>query len=477
METRDRWFSGLHAPTVAEVREKNQLDPFGTLLEKHYQLPRGEILSQLREARRRTLVLVEDLSDAQLMGPFLEPISPLSWALGHVAFFYEGMLLRIVEADVPEFLENAGEIFDSFRVNHPDRWSAEWCPLPERPRLMEYLRQVSTAVVNRLEALPETLDPVETYLHVYATIHEHWHIEDWIHTRQLLGYATPRLHAQPGAKPEGSGPLPGDVEVPGGTYMLGASKDAPWVFDAERWAHPVQLKPFRIARAPVTNEEYVRFVESGGYDRRELWSYEGWRWCTRERVTAPLFWEKRGDTWFTRLFDQHLPLEPYHPVVHVSWYEAEAYCRWAGRRLPTEAEWEAAASAEPDGKGGLSPRKRAYPWGDLPYPSELHAYARLDACATGYADVGAYPQGDSAFGCRQMLGNVWEWTGTAFYPFPGFQMDFPYRENSAPWFGSRKIARGGCWATSALIARNMYRHSFWPQLRSNYVGFRTCAHA
>lgn len=474
MESRDRSFSGLHSPAAGQVSDVRDLDPFGTLHEKHYRLPRSEMIALLGEARRRLLALVEPLDDEQLMGPQLPPVSPQLWAIGHIAFFYEAMVLRTADASPPGFLPDADEIFDSFRVSHDDRWNRELCPLPPRAEVMRYLRDVSASLVNRLEGRSDLLDPVETYLNLYAIIHEHWHLEDFIHTRQLLGYPEPSLF-EPPAEVRGGGPLPGDVEVPGGRFTLGASRDAPWVFDAERWAHPVQIERFRIARAPVTNEEYLRFVEAGGYDRRELWSYEGWRWRIREDAEGPMFWTRRGGTWMTRHFEREVPLAPHKPVVHVSWYEAEAYCRWAGRRLPTEAEWEAAAAAEPAGGDGLSARKRPYPWGEGRYPSSLHGHARIDARVNGTADVADYPQGDSAFGCRQMLGNVWEWTTTAFYPFPGFVMDFPYRENSAPWFGYRKVARGGCWATSALVARNMYRHSFWPEQRSNFVGFRTCA--
>ena len=156
----------------------------------------------------------------------------------------------------------------------------------------------------------------------------------------------------------------------------------------------------------------------------------------------------------------------------MSWYEAEAYCAWVGGRLPTEAEWEVAARTEPGNYGPDTERlkRRAYPWGDSPGPDTSRA--NLDGFRGNTVDVGALPDGDSAWGCRQMLGNGWEWTSSAFLPYPGFQMDFPYRENSAPWFGYRKVCKGGCWATSAPIARAGYRHSFWPEMNAVYVGFR-----
>ena len=177
--------------------------------------------------------------------------------------------------------------------------------------------------------------------------------------------------------------------------------------------------------------------------------------------------------WLRKDFDSWLPLEEHAPVIHVGWHEAQAFCNWAGRRLPTEAEWETAASAEPAASGdGLSETKRRYPWGNEQPTSE---HANLDLTRLACADVAAFPAGDSAFGCRQMLGNVWEWTADAFYPFPGFVIDLPYKEYSAPWFGYPKVLKGGAWATSSQLARNGYRNFFEPSRRDVFAGFRTCA--
>ncbi len=163
---------------------------------------------------------------------------------------------------------------------------------------------------------------------------------------------------------------------------------------------------------------------------------------------------------------------PHQPVVHVNWYEADAFCRWAGRRLPTELEWEVAAIGVPgEGGGVLAPTKRRFPWGDAP-PDRAHA--NLDGAATGCIDVGALPAGDSAWGCRQMLGNVWQWTSSDFTPYPGFTAD-PYADYSAPWFDTRKVLRGGGWATRARLITPVYRNFFTPDRRDVFAGFRTCA--
>jgi iron(II)-dependent oxidoreductase len=292
--------------------------------------------------------------------------------------------------------------------------------------------------------------------------------------------------------------LPGDVEIPGGTFVIGATPDFPFVFDNEKWAHTVAIKPFRIARAPVTNGEFLAFLEDGGYRNAQFWSAEGWRWLEsgtspdlersfakffnqnisesleqpsfKAKLEHPVYWCRDANgRWRQRLFDRYAPLNANLPVIHVNWYEAEAFCNWAGRRLPTEVEWEVAASAEPGG-GGLSERRRHFPWGDDAPTAER---ANLD-WRSGLVEVGAHPSGDSAFGCRQMIGNIWEWTADNFSPYPGFTID-PYKEYSKPWFGTHKVLRGGCWASRSLLIRNTWRNFYTPDRRDVWAGFRTCA--
>jgi iron(II)-dependent oxidoreductase len=248
------------------------------------------------------------------------------------------------------------------------------------------------------------------------------------------------------------------VEVPGARYRLGAERGSGFVFDNEKWAHEVEVAPFRIARAPVTNAEFAAFVEGGGYRDERLWSEAGWRWRANCGAERPVYWEGPAH----RRYHSLRPLPADHPVIHVNWYEAEAFGNWAGRRLPAEAEWELAAS---------TPSKRRFPWGNQD-PREAHA--NLDGRAGGTVPVAAHPEGDSAYGCRQMIGNVWEWTSTDFGPYPGFEID-PYKEYSQPWFGTHKVLRGGCWATRARLLRNTWRNFYTPDRRDIFAGFRTCA--
>lgn len=425
------------------------------------------------DARERTCELVADLTDAQLLGPRLPIVNPLLWEIGHVAWFQEKWVLRHACGDGP-IREDADALYDSIAIPHDVRWDL---PLPSREATLAYMRAVRDRIVDRLERGEP--DGEVMYFALYTVFHEDMHTEAFTYTRQTLAYPAPRLGGLSlpertggaGGSVREAGPAAGDVEVPGGTFVLGAAPDEPFVFDNEKWAHPVEIRPFAIARAPVTQAEFAAFVDDGGYRRRAAWDAQGWEWREAAGAEHPVYWRRDAGAWLRRDFNEWVPLEPHRPVLHVNWYEAEAYCRWAGRRLPTEAEWEAASSAEPGRSGrGFSERKRRFPWGDsAPTP----ARANLDWAALGCVDVGACADGDSAFGCRQMMGNVWEWTSTPFLPYPGFEAD-PYEEYSEPWFGTRKVLRGGCWATRSRLLRNTWRNFYTPDRRDVWAGFRTC---
>ena len=425
------------------------------------------LIESVVDARGRTLDLVADLSDAELMGPRLRIVNPLRWEIGHVGWFQEQWVLRHVRGRPP--LRSDGDaLYDSAVVAHDTRWDL---PLPSREETVGYLRTVCDHVVEGLST--RDVDVRERYFVLLSVFHEDMHDEAMTYTRQTLGYSAPRLWIVPrDVERAPGGPLPGDADVPGGVFRLGATAAEPFVFDNEKWAHEVSLRAFALARAPVTQAEFADFVDDGGYRRRECWSAAGWAWREREGAEHPVYWraEARG-RWLRRDFDRWVPLEPYRPVVHVNWHEAEAWCRWAHRRLPTELEWEVAAAGQPGAAGQLSPEKRRFPWGD---ESPTPARAALDWRTMGCVDVGALEGGDSAFGCRQMIGNVWEWTGSDFGPYPGFERD-PYKEYSEPWFHTHKVLRGGCWATRSRLVRNTWRNFYEPDRRDVWAGFRTCA--
>ena len=421
--------------------------------------------SQVRDTRKRTLQLIAGLDDKQMMGPRMATINPLRWEIGHTAYFYEYWILRHHLGE-PPLLRQADALFDSISIAHDERWDL---PLPEIPDVLAYMQAVENRVCEHLDNAPA--DPARDYLTQYAVYHEDMHTEAFTYTRQTLGYPPPVLDTLAPATDSGAG-LAGDADIPGGSFMLGAPPDSGFVFDNEKWAHHCEVAPFRIARAAVSNREFAAFVDAGGYANRHYWGDDGWTWRTQTGLEHPVYWRRDGDGWQQRRFDIWYPLPPHAAVVHVNWHEAQAYCRWAGRRLPTELEWEVAAAGQPtsDGKG-LAETKRYFPWGETAPTAEL---ANLDGYALGTIDVGALPGSDSAFGCRQMIGNVWEWTDTTFGPYPGFTPDM-YADYSQPLFGQTKVLRGGAWPTRGRMIRNTWRSYYGPDRNDVFAGFRTCA--
>lgn len=419
-----------------------------------------DIEAHLLAARARTLALTRDLEPAQWIGPRLPIVNPPLWELGHVGWFQEYWCLRRQPDDTvaPARSSRADSLYDSTTVAHDTRWSL---PLWSRADTQRYLGETLELTLERLAREPD--NPRVRYFAELAAAHEDMHGEALHHTRQTLGYAPPTLGA---AMPwrQLVAPASGDVAIDGGTFMLGAYPEAGFVFDNEKWAYEITLEPFAIARTPVTNGQFRAFVESGGYQTRALWSAEGWHWLKEIGPLAPRYWRRMNGAWLERRFDRLQPIEEDAPIVNVNFFEAEAYCAFARRRLPTEAEWECAATRAPS-----LGRKALFPWGEQ---ITGRTHANLDG--QWVAPVDAYPAGDSGDGCRQMLGNVWEWTASTFAPYPGFVRD-PYQEYSEPWFGTHKVLRGGSFATPARLIRSTWRNFYQPHRNDPFAGFRTCA--
>ncbi len=426
--------------------------------------PPAVLIEQMDDARARTRDLLHGLEGEQLMGPKIATINPLRWEVGHAAYFYEYWVLRqhLKRASIRA---DSDQLYDSITIDHDDRWDL---PLPPMPDTLAYIDTVHEQVQA---CLRDGEDAKRDYLAQYAVFHHDMHNEAYTYTRQTLGYPAPPMPLLP-AGSVGGGPLSGDAEVPGGEFILGAKPDDGFAFDNEKWAHKVEIEPFRIARAAVSYADYLQFVEADGYLQRDYWDDEGWAWRERSGLAHPCYWSDTPDGWRVRRFDQWTELPLHAALIHVCCHEAEAYCRWAGRRLPSEAEWEAAAAGEPSADGTtLTPVKRHFPWGDEP-PQPRHA--NLDGYALGSIDVGACADGDSAFGCRQMIGNVWEWTSDVFGPYPGFTPDM-YQDYSQPLFGITRVLRGGAWTTRGRMIRNTWRTYYGPDRNDVFAGFRTCA--
>lgn len=429
-----------------------------------YDLPRSratvaDLVAALRDSHDTTLRCMTGYEGESWLGTYLPIVNPPLWEVGHVGWFLERWCLRGTRyPEARSLMANADRLYDSMRIAHAARW---FLPLPEPQATLDYVARVTDIVLERADC--GALNADEAYYIELSLYHQDMHNEAFTYTRQTLGGANPASAGVQRAETVVAADAEGDVAIPAGVLSLGSTRDDGWVFDNEKWAHEVDVPSFAIARRTVTNAEFLDFVEDGGYRRRELWSDAGWRWREEAGRSHPVYW-RRSDSWQHRVFDQWQPLAADLPVVHVSAHEAEAWCRWAGRRLPTEAEWERAAATAPD-----EPVKRCHPWGDEPADATR---ANLDSA--GLVAANACPAGDSGWGCRLMLGNVWEWTSTAFEPYPGFAVD-PYEDYSRPWFGNHRVLRGGSFATKPRIARNAYRNFYAPDRADVFCGFRTCA--
>ena len=368
---------------------------------------RDDVRSALVVERARTLSIIEVYREAlgpRLAVPYDPGVNPPIWEWGHLAWFQEwwttrnqqrGLGMRCDPDHVrpPSSLAGADDWFDSSRVEHRTRWTLD---LPAWPALRDWMELTLVATLAELDALPVAAGDDELYFFRLVCLHEAMHSEAACYMARTLGFSVPGLG---GAGVNRQRPL----DVPAQAFPLGSAGPG-FSFDNELGPHTVELAAFQIDASPVSWDAFAAFVREGGYQDRRWWTGPGWLWIQKERHQPP-----------------RLPAD-HGPAVHLSCHEAEAWCRWAGRRLPTEAEWECAAITVP-----------GFGWGQ-----------------------------------------VWEWTATPFQPYPGFRAH-PYRDYSQPWFGSRRVLRGGCDATSPYLAHPRYRNFFEPGRSDIFAGFRSCS--
>jgi iron(II)-dependent oxidoreductase len=401
------------------------------------------------------------------MGPRLTIVNPLRWEIGHVAWFCEKFILRDLYGNPPLY-PPGDQMYDSIAIHHETRWDL---PLLSMPDTLAYVQEVLDRCLARLE--PGMASEQDSHIYQFAAFHQDMHTEAYTYTRQTLSYPPPEFDNVAWPADAQAGAWPGDAAVPGGEFMLGSERDAPFIFDNEKWAHAVILEPFEISKAPVTQSQFADFVDAEGYQNRDFWDDQGWLWRQQAEAEHPVYWSRgEAGNWRFRRFDQYEDVPAHQAMIHVNWHEAKAWCKWANRRLPTEAEWEAAALGEPSANGNqMASQKRTYPWGDEA-PQAHHA--NQDGRALGCLDVAACAAGDSAFGCRQMMGNVWEWTSSIFTPYTGFSPD-AYKDYSQPVFDQTKVLKGGAWATRSRMLTGRHRNFFTADRRDVMAGFRTCA--
>jgi len=430
------------------------------------------IRARLETVRERTLSLIAPLEWPVLRKQQIPILSPMVWDLGHIGNFEETWLLGELTG-APPLAQGYAEMFDPARNPRPTR---EALPLPDRATLFDYLGRVR----ERVLAAGNGAGPRDAagrlsrllaggFVHELVAEHEEQHQETILQALQAC--ADPpyrpalRRPTPPGRPVDPPGAVEGMVRIPAGPFVMGTDRPG-FAYDNERRAHERELPDYWIDAAPATHADYLAFLDAGGYRERRWWSEAGWAWREETGAEAPLYWRHHGGRWLRRRFGDEGEPPPREPVMHVSYWEAQAFARWAGKRLPTEPEWEKAALWDP-----AADRPRLYPWGDEPPTPER---ANLDQLAFGPAEVGAYPAGVSAYGVHGMAGDAWEWTASDFAAYPGFEA-FPYREYSEVFFGPEyKVLRGGSWATRPAVARGTFRNWDYPIRRQIFTGIR-CA--
>ncbi len=420
------------------------------------------IRDRLTSTREATVSLLARCLDKHLFEQPEPVMGVMAWDLGHLALFEHRWLVEALGADPLD--DEMARLFDP--EVHPRSHRGE-LELPSRKRLRALLSQVRR---EALEGLEETdLDTDEGlvrdgFVHDMVIRHEDQHRENMLITLALFPpEECPKLPRQ--ATPAPAADVDGMVHVPETTFPLGQDRKV-GTYDNEWPRHEVDLDAFWIDAAPVTNHEYARFIEDGGYEQDQHWTQEGWMIRQALDLEHPKSWTRQADTWLVREGHELVPMDPRKPVVHVSYHEARAYAHWAGKRLPTEAEWEAAASLDP-----RTGRKHRFPWGQDAWTPQK---ANLAQRTLAPAPVGAYPQGVSPVGCHQMIGDVWEWTQTPFTAYPGFEA-YPYEAYSKPHFDHGfHVLRGGSWATDPSCAHATFRNWHQADHQHIFAGFR-CA--
>lgn len=420
------------------------------------------IARSLEEARQRTLFLIEPLSDEDLLLQHDPLMSPVIWDIGHIAHFEELWLTRNLDGKI-EFSEMPG-IYNPFENPRAIRGAL---PLKPRAQILGELERIRSAVLKRLETIEfDDTNPLLRNGFAYNMVlqHEYQHNETILQTLQLKQGAPYRAPRQV-TFPSPAGQPSGMIEFRARNVTVGTD-DLTVAYDNERPLHNVLINAFQIDRTAVTNAAYLDFMNEGGYTRHDLWSPKGVEWLSQSKVDAPKYWKQIDGEWRDRVMDLERIVDPARPVCHVSFYEAEAFAKWAGKRLPTEFEWEAAASWDDEQKRALP-----FPWGDSA-PSSKNA--NIDQMAFDTAPVGTFGNANSPAGCTGMIGDVWEWTSSDFHGYPGFS-PYPYPEYSEVFFGSEyKVLRGGSWATRPGAIRNTFRNWDYPIRRQIFSGFR-CA--
>ena len=423
----------------------------------------NELLQQFKETRNRTLELVKNLEKDDFVVQTAAYMSPPKWHIGHVSWIYEAIISKIdknYQFHSKELSEYLNSYYQQFGSPH-DKGLRGIISRPTINEIFQYFNTINQKVEKFIQT--HELNEQEKKLIITGFHHECQHQELLVYdlqhllAEQYLPVRKNKINIQENKEKE-------FAKIKGGIYEMGYNGNE-FSYDIELPEHKTYLEDYNIGIFPVTNKEYLEFMNDGGYETYKHWLSDGWEKVKSNDWKSPMYWEKIDDDWFVRDFLGIRKINPNEPVCHVSYYEADAYCKWAGKRLPTEAEWEKAACW--DEKKQI---KTIFPWGNES-PDLLHANL-LESYIWNCSEIGAYPNGKSHYGCHQMIGDVWEWTSTEFSGYPGFKTGFS--EYNDKWFANQKVLRGGSFATPSISIRSSYRNFFRLEERWLFSGFR-CA--
>lgn len=397
-----------------------------------------EIRKNLLECRQSTLRVFSQIDGVTFCRQAHPDFSPVGWHFGHIAFTEAYWILEHL-GGLPKLWPEYQQLFAADGLPKSQRQQ-----LPSLEIIYDYLKITRQKVLDYLQQQKE-ITQQERLWH-FLIQHESQHSETIAIVLHLLGY---RQELQQISSTPTPAPTPTMIAIPAGEFILGNNQII--AQDNERDAHQVYLDTYYIDKYPVTCGEYQKFILDGGYQNPQWWTPQGWQWVCDHKITQPLYWEKQSQL-------------TNHPVYGVSWYEAQAYAKFVGKRLPTEAEWEKAACWNETAK-----EKYSYPWGNTP-PTNDQCNHHLYLNST--TPVNAYPSGKSSYGCYDCLGNVWEWTASYLTPYPSFQY-YPYSGYSQAYFDHQHyVLKGGSWATLRWGLRGSFRNWYQPQVREIFAGFR-----
>jgi ergothioneine biosynthesis protein EgtB len=421
------------------------------------------LLDSFIQTRNRTLELVKTLEKDDFVVQTAYFMSPPKWHLGHVSWLYEIVLSKLnedYEFYSKEFSEYLNSYYHQFGEPH-DKGKRGIMSRPTVDQVFEYFQNVNQRMIKYLKS--SAITNKASQLLTMGLHHECQHQELLVYDLQHL-LADEYRPVKKGTQPKPAEVQQKSIAIEGGIYTMGYHGDD-FCYDIELPEHKVFLNNYRIDAFPVTNGQYLSFIEDGGYEDFKYWLSDGWDAVKKNKWQAPMYWEKENGRWMVQDFLGKRKINQNEPVYHVSFYEADAYCRWAGKRLPTEAEWEKAACWDE-----AKMRKTVFPWGN-DVPTEKNSNL-LESYLWSCSEIGSYPEGKSSYGCQQMIGDVWEWTSTEFAGYPGFKTGFS--EYNDKWFSNQKVLRGGSFGTPQMSIRGSYRNFFRLDERWLFSGFR-CA--